>query len=277
MRRFSLLSLLVFLLTATACHQQTPETAEIVARVGDAFLTRSTLKSLIPENLPADQKALLIKRLVEDWIDQHAVALKARNEGIELTAEDRLQIEKVENEILQNKYLKNHLPAEFPVTDKEIEDYYEANSAQFKRTEDEVHLVHLFIEQMDKVIAAEIRDSKLLTDVIQANFLDQHVTPSMEPNGDLGFVAVSQLRPEFSRAIRGTRTGVIYGPIRTPEGYHYLQVLDRQAAGSIRKLDLVREKIAAHLEIRKQQQAIKTLKEKVRKETDVETFYSNIL
>lgn len=46
--------------------------------------------------------------------------------------------------------------------------------------------------------------------------------------GDLGWVAVGQMVPEFERAMQATDIGEITAPIKTPFGYHIIQVNDRR-------------------------------------------------
>lgn len=233
--------------------------------------------TLIPENLNAEDRKFFMKRVIEQWIDNQTLARKARQEGIELSTRDQWQLNNLETDMLATKYLDSKIKVNFMPTDKDIEDYYNANQEQFKRRYDEVHLIHVYFEQLDKTIQGEIRQSKSLLDVIKKNYLDRQINRVMEPNGDLGYVPEDQIRDKFRQAIRGTKTGVIYGPIRADDGYHYLQVLDRQPAGSIRDLDLVRDEITTYLRVAKRHQAIKLLKEETRKEFSVETFYDNIL
>ncbi|MCB0295159.1 MAG: hypothetical protein KDG51_07950, partial [Calditrichaeota bacterium] len=100
----------------------------------------------------------------------------------------------LEAEILAAKYLDDKLKTQLPVTDKEVEDYYRAHQDEFVRSEDEVHLVHLYSEQNDNAIFQEIRQSQSLLEVIKKNLLDQRqLTYVTEPNGDLGYVPVSRL------------------------------------------------------------------------------------
>jgi peptidyl-prolyl cis-trans isomerase C len=258
------------------CQNTQPDPIEIVARVGNDYLTRETVNSLIPENLSEDDRNSLIKNLVDKWIEREVLAQTAINEGIKLTPNDTWQVESVKSEMYASKLLSEQIPKDFTITDKEIEDYYSSNPNQFQRKNDEVHIVHLFLENRDKVIVSEIKQSSALIEVIQKNFLDRQATRVIEPNDDLGYVEVDKLRPELQRAIRGTKTGNIYGPIRTKEGYHFLQVLDRKPAKTIRNLDLVRDEIIDLLKIEKRKQKIKSYKENIRKNFQIETFYSNI-
>lgn len=272
-----LIIVVVLFVFLAACRQNEPPPSEIVARVGKAYLSKDVVEHLLPPKLNAERRSFFVKRIVEQWIDNQVLAQKALTDGLTLSPADHWQLQNLKMELLAAKFLEQKTQQNFPITDREIEEYYQANQEEFKRDHDEVHLVHLFFEKPDKTIIREIRQSKSLLDVIRKNYLDKQVTKVLEPNGDLGYVATDQLRPEFRWAIRGTKTGLIYGPIYSKDGIHFLQVLDRQPAGSIRSLDLVKETIKAHLEARKRYNYIKMIKQSARKDFAVETFYENIL
>lgn len=254
-----------------------PKPGEIVARVGDAYLTREMLLSLTPESLKGEDRDLFIHRIVEQWVDNQTLARKAAQEGMELSYRELWQIRNLETDMLASKFLDSRMRTSFPVTDRDIDAYYTANPQQFKRKTDEVHLIHLFLEQLDNTIVNEIRQSKSLPEVIKQNYLDRQVNRIVEPNGNLGYVPVEQLRDKFRQAIRGAQSGGIFGPIRTEDGYHFLQMLDRQPAGSLKALELVRDEIATRLQVARRHNAIKVLKEEIRREFDAETHYENIL
>ena len=267
----------LILVSAWSCQEDRVQPGEIVAKVGDTYLLREAILSLIPEGLGGEERRHFIKRIVEQWVENQTLAQKAVNEGFELSEKERWHLQNIESEMLATKLLDVNVDPDNPITDREIEEYYNANQEDFKRTSDEVHLIHLFFEKVDKAIAKEIRQSKSLLEVIKNNYLDLQINRVIEPNGDLGYVPVDQLRPEFQKAIKRLKTGRIKGPIKTKDGNHYLQLIDRQPAGSVRKLTLVRDEIEQYLQITEVQRQTKILKNKIRKEFDVETFYNNIL
>jgi len=279
LKNIDLISMFVFLLIVLSmlqCGNNEPDPIEVVARVDDAYLTRETVNSMIPEKIDDEDRKFLVKNLVEKWVDQQVLSQTAQSEGIELTPHDEWQIESVESEIYASKLISKKIPNDFTITDKEIEGYYNANQKLFERQNDEVHIAHLYLEKLDKAIVTEIKQSNSLNNVIKKNFLDRQINRIVEANGDLGYVEVDKLRPEFKRAIRGTKTGIIYGPIRTGEGYHYLQVLDRKPAKSVQRLELVRQEIIDLLKIEKRQTMIKKFKESLKNDFSIETFLSNI-
>lgn len=274
--RSILFAFFLILLIVIGCQNKRPDPRKVVARVGNEYLTREIIIELIPENITEEERDIFQKNLVERWIEKQILRQAALDEGIEFSQRDTWQLENLKLDIFAQKLFNSKISATETVTDKEIEDYYSANQGSFTRDKDEVHIVHLFLEKLDRTIRNEITKSNSLQDVIEKNFLMQQINNIVEPNGDLGFVEVSSLRSVFSRAIRGRKTGIIYGPIKTSDGYHYLQVLDRKEAGSVRELDLVQDEIIKQIKIEKRQQKIRSLKEQLKKDADFETFYTNL-
>ncbi len=260
-----------------SCQDNRPKPGEIVARVGDAYLTRETVLSLLPPELETHEREFMLKRIIDQWVDNQVLAQAAKREGLKISEVELWEIRNLQNELPATKFLKSRVPGSFPVTDQEIEDYYQTYQEQFRRDEDEVHLIHLYLEHLDRAIVKEIRSTKSLLEVIKKNYLDRQINRINEPNGDLGYVPVKSLQPKFQRAIRGKKTGVIYGPIKIEQGYHYLQVIDRQPAGSIRSLDLVQDEIISRLQLKKQQQFSEELLNRYRKDFRAETFYENVM
>ncbi len=263
-------------LVLTGCPRETPEPSEIVARVGEVYLTRDVVKELIPENLPQEKKNSYLQKLVNQWIEAQVLVQAAQKEGIQLSPGEQFQARWVELDMLGNKYAEQKIGKFIPVTETEIEEYYLTNQEEFKRDFAEVHLVHLFLEKRDRAIEKDIRESESLLEVIEKNYLDQRATPLLEPNGDLGYVVYDHLRPEFQRALRNRKTGEIIGRIRSNGGYHYLQLLDRQPKGSIRSLEMVRQEIVARIKTRKRNQQLKKLIESLKEKTPIETHFNHV-
>jgi parvulin-like peptidyl-prolyl isomerase len=274
--RLILVTLLGVLLCIIGCQNKRPDSRKVIARVGNEYLTRDIINELIPENITEEERDIFQKNLIDRWIEKQILRQAALDEGIEFSQRDNWQLENLKMDIFAQKLLNSKISAAETATDKEIEDYYSANQGSFTRDKDEVHIVQLFLEKLDRTIRNEITKSNSLQDVIEKNFLIQQINNIVEPNGDLGYVEIASLRPVFARAIRGKKTGIIYGPIKTSDGYHYIQVLDRQEAGSVRELDLVRDEIIKQIKIEKRQQKIRALKEQLKKDADVETFYTNL-
>ncbi|HQU70919.1 MAG: peptidyl-prolyl cis-trans isomerase [Calditrichaeota bacterium] len=271
--RFYMIPLLGLMVCLGACDNE-PDEEEVVARVGDHVLTRQVVFQLIPEDVRGSEREGLIRRIVDQWVNNLTIAEVARREGISLTPSEEWHIENLESEMLASKYFQSKSRFDLPVTDQEILDFYNTHKEEFVRNQDEVRLVHLFLEKLDNALVKEVRASKSLLEVIEKN---KPIAGQLEePNGDLGYVPVTQLRSEFQKAIRGEKSGTIYGPVKTKDGHHFLQILDRKESGTVMELALVKEDIARRLKFEKRQEQFRQLTEKARKEFGAETFYEKI-
>lgn len=266
----------ILILVTFNCQKDTVPFIEIVAKVGDDYLTRDQLTNWLPPDIPEDQRDVLARQYIDRWVERTTLAMKARDEGIALSSYERWSIQNVENEMLAQKYLENKLPQEIIITDEEISTYYQKNKDEYIRNRDEAHIIQLFLENQDRAIAREIRESKALLEVIEKNYLDSQNTRLFEKNGDMGYVPIENLRDEISRLARNGRTGRIYGPIRIESGYYYFQMLDKQKAGSYQSLDLVKADIRLRLINIKRKKLAEELARKMVEKYAVEIYSEHI-
>ncbi len=268
--------LLISLSIWEGCHNDKIPRIEIIARVGDQVLTRDQLLKWMPPDLPEDQFDFVARQYVDRWVQTTALYLAALESGVSLSPYEEWSIEHLKEDMLARKFLQTKLPHQIVITDKEIEDYYLQHRDEFKRDEDEVHLVHLFLENRDPAIAREIQESKSLLDVIEHNYLDRKLTRLNEPNGDLGYVPMSRIRKEILRRVKIGKTGRIYGPISLDGGVYYFQMLDKQPAGSYRSLELVKDQVKMQLLNIRRRQLEREIAQQTAKNFKVEIFIEHL-
>jgi len=275
-----LLSIFLFLLTLVilfaGCRSKSIPDIEIIAKVGDQYLTRDQLLKWMPPNLPEEQKAIVARQYIDRWVQKTSMAITAEKEGVELSPYEDWSIENLKKEMLVQRYFDAKLPRDIIITDEEISNYYDKNKDEFIRDQNEVHLVQLYLENLDKAIAEEIRELKSLQEVIQKNFLENQVNRMVEKNGDLGYVPEENLRPEIQRIVRTGSTGKIYGPIKIESGYYYFQMMDKQKAGSYRSLDLMKDDIRTRLISIKREKLSEDLAKKIAEKMDIEVHMEHI-
>jgi hypothetical protein len=275
-----LLSIFLFLLTLVilfaGCRSKSIPDIEIIAKVGDQYLTRDQLLKWMPPNLPEEQKAIVARQYIDRWVQKTSMAITAEKEGVELSPYEDWSIENLKKEMLVQRYIDAKLPRDIIITDEEISNYYDKNKDEFIRDQNEVHLVQLYLENLDKAIAEEIRELKSLQEVIQKNFLENQVNRMVEKNGDLGYVPEENLRPEIQRIVRTGSTGKIYGPIKIESGYYYFQMMDKQKAGSYRSLDLMKDEIRTRMISIKREKLSEDLAKKIAEKMDIEVHMEHI-
>jgi hypothetical protein len=86
----------------------------------------------------------------------------------------------------------------------------------------------------------------------------------------VSYVGLDEIPPPISKEIAALRIGGISNPIKTDLGYHIVRVLDKQAKGSIRQLDEVKEDIVNILSTKTQNATIERMLSGLRSKMVVE-------
>ena len=139
------------------------------------------------------------------------------------------------------------------VTDEDLKSNYEANKAQYTH-EEQVHARHILVQVNDKRSDAEaqarIQEAKKKieggTDFakVAAEYSDD--TASKASGGDLGSFGRNKMVKEFEDAAFNAQPHKIVGPVKSSFGYHLIEVLDKQPAGT-QPFEQVKEMIRARL------------------------------
>lgn len=274
LNRFIFIGILatLFMVNFINCRSDSKPSIKIVAKVEGENLSQEELWSWMPPDLPEDHREVLARQYVDRWVQKTVMAQAAKSEGLTLSAYEKWSLDFLQKEMLSQKYLEAKLPRDIIVTDQEISSYYDKNIQQFIRNEDEVHLIQLYLDNLDRAIAEEIKEQDNLLEVIQKNFLDAQPNRMLEKNGDLGYIPINSLRKEIMRLVKTGTTGKIYGPIQLENGYYYFQMMDKQSSGSYRRLDLVKEDIRLRLIAMKREKLIDELAQKLVEKSDVKIF-----
>lgn len=174
-------------------------------------------------------------------------------------------IKDVARRTMIHKLLSDKLDA-IKIEDKDIEDFYQKNLAQFA-VPAQIKAHHILVKE-----EAEAKELLATLEKEPAKFSDlareKSTCPSGKEGGDLGSFGEGQMVPEFDAACKTAEIGKVVGPVKTQFGYHIIRVDERQAAGN-RKLEEVKEQIKGHLLPQKQQEAFKAYIEELKKEFSV--------
>jgi len=142
-------------------------------------------------------------------------------------------------------------PLAKPVTDKEIQDYYEANKSKFTEPE-QVKARHILIKspqnasEQEKTVAKnkidsilkEIRDGEDFAELAKKD----SECPSAPQGGDLGFFSRGQMVKPFEDVAFALQPGQVSDVVETEFGYHIIRV-DEKKPGKQLKLEEVQDRI----------------------------------
>jgi peptidyl-prolyl cis-trans isomerase D len=126
------------------------------------------------------------------------------------------------------------------LSDKEMQDYYNQHQDEFKRPE-QVHARHILIktgEQHNDAQAKQEIDKIRQRIAGGADFAAvarevSEDTGSKPQGGDLGFFGRGQMVKEFEDAAFNGKPGELVGPVKSPFGYHLIQVLEKRPASTV--------------------------------------------
>ena len=162
------------------------------------------------------------KMILEQLIADKLLLLYAKRNLVESEPEFKAELARVKDSLLVN-YVGSKILADVKVSDKEIEEYYNANPDKFKVGET-VNASHILVDTEEK--AKEIYEdiSNGLISFEQA--AKKHSScPSKENDGNLGDFGKGQMVPEFDKAVFAMSVGEITSePVKTQFGYHLIKL-----------------------------------------------------
>ncbi|MEJ2053866.1 MAG: peptidyl-prolyl cis-trans isomerase [Calditrichaceae bacterium] len=271
--KFIILILLFFILIA--CKQHPEVSDELVAQVNDRYLLINQLNYLVPENMDPELTLALKKNLISKWVDNEVLYQAALDEGLTLDERESFLLENYKKSFLIQKYIASKVNRNYRISQKEIEDYYKEHHKEFVHKNDVVRIVHLLMEQKDNAIFKEIHESKNLNEIIKKYYFDEKSTTE-RPNGDLGYIPIENLPENFQKVIRRMKTGAISNPISSDQGYHFIQLLDRQSKGNQKDLELVQDEIKLRLKKERRETELDRLLKDLKEKSQIQTYLSKV-
>ncbi|MGH7682783.1 MAG: peptidylprolyl isomerase, partial [Vulcanimicrobiaceae bacterium] len=149
--------------------------------------------------------------------------------------------------VLQQAVSKN-VP---PVTDDQVKQYFDRNHAMLDKPE-QVRARHILVPDMK---TADMVESKLKSGGDFAALAKQYSTDpaTKEKGGELGFFGHGQMVAPFDKAAFSLPVGQTSAPVKSPFGYHIIQVEEKKPA---QKATLAASKDQIHTML--QQQAVQS-------------------
>jgi len=143
-----------------------------------------------------------------------------KNQG--LTEQDVQQI------LRQQLILEKAVGPQVHVTDADVKAYFDKNHATFDKPA-QVKARHILVA--DQKTANEVL-AKLKAGGSWDALAKQYSTDpaSKDKGGELGYFGKGQMVPQFQDAAFNAKVGQIVGPIKSPFGYHIIQVEDKKPA-----------------------------------------------
>jgi peptidyl-prolyl cis-trans isomerase C len=168
------------------------------------------------------------KVVLNQLIGQKLLLLDAKRNLMEADPAFKAQLNKVKDNLLSS-FAAEKAIANVSVSDKDAEEYYNANKEQFV-TGDSVNASHILVDSEEKAneLLAKINAGEIsFEDAAREN----SSCPSKENGGNLGDFGKGQMVPEFDEAVFAMEVGEISkAPVKTQFGYHLIKLNDKKAS-----------------------------------------------
>jgi peptidyl-prolyl cis-trans isomerase C len=228
---------------------------KILANVGGIAVTNQEIDEFIANlgqrgqayNTPEGRSAIL-NQLVANKL----LLLDARKNLLEMEPEFKAQLAKFKESLLVSYATEKAISA-VTISDREVEEYYNANSERFMG-EEVVSASHILVatEEEAKEIYGRIASGE---STFEEEALAHSTCPSKANGGNLGEFGRGQMVPEFDKAVFEMEVGEITSePVKTQFGYHLIKLNEKKDA-TVTPLEEIREELKNVLLDEKKHQA----------------------
>ncbi len=241
-----------------------------IARVNDAYLTKSDLLQMLPD---IDNSKFVdedfVKSVISTWVKNEIIFQRAEKYHFDRDESIAYKVQNYKKELIIDSYIHYLLLSNVSIGENEIRDYYFKNRKSFKRNVDEAKVSHIFVDDFD-----------------EANRIKKILRSKNHKETDLLFLKYSfeekiirkgESIKEIDKTIFDTTPRNLFGPIPSDYGYHIIEVLSRSRAGTIRPIDDVRDEILQRITQIKIQENYNVLVDSLIRSSDFEIKYENTL
>jgi peptidyl-prolyl cis-trans isomerase C len=240
--------------------------SDVLARVNGKDITRADLKTF-EDKLPPGAKALppaILEPMAVDQLVNDQVLQKAATDAKTAdTDEYKKRLEQVKNQLLVETYVTSRI--EKKMTDSALHDEYD----ELKKNnppQKEYEARHMLVDTKEQ---AEALIKQLDGGADFAKLASQNNKgPEKEKGGELGYITVKEVVPEFGDALTKLKVGkYTEEPVKTQFGWHVIKLEDERNRPAP-KFDAVKDQVKQHL----QQKLVQEEIAKLRKDAKVEVF-----
>jgi peptidyl-prolyl cis-trans isomerase C len=205
----------------------------VVLKVNDKAFTTADVEREISQELrraPREVQQILSskegqKQFLERLLRRELLLQEAEKQKIGERPEVAEQVAALRRELMIRAVLQEEIGAKIKVEDKEVQDYFAAHPDEFSG--DQVRVRHILVgtEEEAKEVLAHLAKNEPFEDLARTLSKD---SASAAKGGDLGYFGREQMVPEFAKAAFALKPGEVSSVVKTPFGYHILQLVDRK-------------------------------------------------
>jgi peptidyl-prolyl cis-trans isomerase C len=272
--------------TVSAAQGDAPEKkaeSAVAAKIGDKVITEGEIEARIRELHPEIQKMLADpatrRSFVERQVQILVCAMAAKDENLDKENAVKAKIEDGVNGILSQEYMTRRCPGTGEPTKEEMASYYKEHPEQFTKPMS-VRARHILIALTPEAGDAEVKKALEKAESVQKrlgegeSFWKLAKEYSDDPRtkfkgGDLGYFTRERMVKPFADAAFSLKKGETSGPVRSPFGFHIIQLDDRKE-GETEDFSAAAEKVRVMTAQWNQKKCMDEIFERLKKKYGVE-------
>lgn len=142
---------IAFLLVLTSCsYFEQVEQPGAVVQMGDAYLTRTELQSILPEGYTASDSILIVQKYIDEWVTDQMLMKNARqNISGEKQKSLDILIQRYKTELYSQAYLQELIKQNLDtsVSKADVQDYFKQRKEEFVLNEDLVKFRYISLDK----------------------------------------------------------------------------------------------------------------------------------
>ncbi len=180
------------------------------------------------------------RRMVEAWVEEQLLHQEALVKKLDEDLTVTRRVDQAIQAILTSELLERSLSAVSTVTEDDLRAYYVEHNEAFIRDIPELRVRQVLLKNRSDAnrVRKRLNGGAMFDQVAREESIDE----SSERGGDVGYFTEDRVGPAFWEGCDKAKTGKLT-QVRTPLGYHLIEVLDRKEAGSTQELSIVRDEI----------------------------------
>jgi foldase protein PrsA len=214
-----------------AVNGQAISRAELDRKLESSAAAKQALTQMVQQTL-IDQYARDKKvDVTQAEIDKRLGEIKAKypaGQFEQLVKQQGYTQQDVQNIIKGSLILEKAVAPQVHVGDAEIKAYFDKNHAVFDKPE-QIRARHILVADQNTAnqVLAKLKGGAKFEDLAKQYSTDPS---SKDKGGELGFFGRGQMVPQFQDAAFGAKVGQIVGPVKSPFGFHIIQVEEKKPA-----------------------------------------------
>lgn len=257
------------------CYRR-PSGDDVLARVGDAVLTRNEALRMIDTSFGNIDEQL--RRYTAAWVNHELIYQEAKRHGIESSLDFQEKILNMKRELLIQEFLRRFLYSDTSkISDDQLRQYYAEHQKEFFVREQviKVNMIGFRTREHASAFGASIARGMMWDTAVAAiknrSPLNQEIIAEVSQR----YVSQTTLFPEeLWKVARTLNIQEPSYPVRTTDGYFIIQVLEQHQPGDTATYELVRDEVKERFLVEQTRRRYEELLGTLRKKTTVDVKFS---